>query len=135
MFNSIREELESTVTPLLRDIFEDARSLLQQEAQLLKAEVREDGAKVRQAMTYIIAGSVSIAISVLLCAYMLVQVLATEWLKVPLWVSFGLVAIAMAVCGGIFSYIGGKKLEAVKESSERSIRAFKEGFGWMQRPM
>ena len=135
MFNSIREEFESTVTPLLRDIVDDARTLLQQEAQLLRAEVREDTVKIRQAMTLIVAGGASILISTLLCAFMLVQLLATEWLQAPLWLSFGLVALLMAASGGIFSYIGGKKLESARESSERSIRALKEGLGWTQRTM
>jgi hypothetical protein len=135
MFNSIREELESTVAPLLRDIVEDARTLLQQEAQLLRAEVRQDSTKVRQAMTLIVAGGASILISILLCAFMLVQLLATEWLKAPLWVSFGLVALLLATSGGILSYIGGKKLESARQSSERSIQAIKEGLGWMQRTM
>jgi hypothetical protein len=135
MLNSIREELESTVTPLLRDIVEDTRTLLQQEAQLFRAEVREDTVKVRQAMTLIVAGGASILISILLCAFMLVQLLATEWLQAPLWLSFGLVALVTATSGGILSYVGGKKLESVRESSERSLQAMREGLGWMQRTM
>ena len=135
MFNSLREELETTVTPLLRDIIDDARTLIQQEAQLVRAEVREEASRMRQAFTFIIAGGVLLVISVALCALMTVQLISTEWFAVPLWMSFGIVAVVVALGGGLLSYIGGKKLEAMRESSERSMRALREGVQWMQRTM
>lgn len=131
MFNSIREELETTVTPLLRDIIDDARTLMQQEVQLVRAEVREEVSRMRQAFTLIIAGGVLLVIAVALCALMTVQLISTEWLSVPLWMSFGIVAVVVALGGGVLSYIGGKKLEAMRESSERSMRALREGVQWM----
>jgi CHASE3 domain sensor protein len=135
MFNSLREELETTVTPLLRDIIDDARTLMQQEAQLVRAEVREEASRMRQGFTLIIAGGVLLVISVALCALMTVQLISTEWFSVPLWMSFGIVAVVVALAGGVLSYIGGKKLEAMRESSERSMRALGEGMKWMQRTM
>lgn len=132
MFNSLREELETTVTPLLRDIIDDARTLMQQEAQLVRAEVREEASRMRQGFTLIIAGGVLLVISMALCALMAVQLISTEWFSVPLWMSFGIVAVVVALTGGVLSYIGGKKLEAIRESSERSMRALQEGMKWMQ---
>jgi CHASE3 domain sensor protein len=135
MFNSIREELESTVTPLLREIVDDARKLMRQEAELVRTEVREEGMRARQAFTLLIAGSATLFISLVLCAFMLVQLIATEWLQVPLWAAFGIVAVAMALIGGGLSFFGGKKLESMRQSSGRSMQALREGFGWMQRAM
>ncbi len=135
MFNSIREELESTVTPLLREIVDDARKLMRQEAELVRTEVREEGVRARQAVTLLIAGSVSLFIALVLCAFMLVQLVATEWLNVPLWAAFGIVAVVMALLGGGLSFFGGKKLESMRQSSGRSMQALREGFVWMQRTM
>jgi CHASE3 domain sensor protein len=135
MFNSIREELESTVTPLLKEIVDDARKLMRQEAELVRTEVREEGVRARQAFTLLIAGSATLFISLVLCAFMLVQLIATEWLKVPLWAAFGIVAVVMALVGGGLSFFGGKKLESMRQSSGRSMQALREGFGWMQRAM
>jgi hypothetical protein len=135
MFNSIREELESTVAPLLREIVDDARKLVRQEAELVRSEVREESTRARQAVTLLVAGSAVLFIALMMCAFMLVQLVATEWLQVPLWAAFGIVAVIMALLGGGLSFFGGKKLESMRESSGRSVRALREGFGWMQRAM
>lgn len=133
--DSIREELESTVTPLLRDILEDARKLARDEAELVRAEVRDDATKVRQAVAFVFAGSVSIVISILFCALMLAELLTVAWLKTPLWMSYGIVATLLAGAGWLFSYVGGRRLDALQDSSRRSLQAFREGFGWMHRTM
>lgn len=135
MLESIRDELRSTIAPLIREIFEDARKLMRQEVQLVRVEVREDSRKVQNAAVYMAVGGAMLFLAVVLAAFMLVYVVATEWFQLPLWAGFGLVALLMALLGvGLF--IGGsKKLRAVSESSGRSIDALREGFAWMQRSM
>jgi len=135
MLNSIREELESTVAPLFKEIVDDARKLMRQEAELVRIEVREEGVRARQAFALLVAGSATLFISLVLCAFMLVQLIATEWLQVPLWAAFGIVAVVMALVGGGLSFFGGKKIESMRRSSGRSMQALREGFGWMQRAM
>lgn len=135
MTESMREEIEFTVAPLLREILDDARKLMHQEAQLVRVEVREESVKVRQAVTYVIAGGTALLIAVLLFAFMLVQLLATEWFKAPLWVAFGMVALVSSALGAISAYVGLRKLQEVRASSERALKTLREGFGWMQRTM
>jgi hypothetical protein len=135
MTNSVREELESTVTPLLREIFDDARKLMHQEAQLVRVEVREESVKVRQALTYLIAGTTTLFMAVVLCSFMLVHLVATEWFQAPLWAAFGVVALAAAILAAVCAYIGTQKLRAVRERSELAMKTLREGFGWMQRTM
>lgn len=135
MIDSFREELESTATPLLRDILDDARKLMHQEAQLIRVEVREESIKVRQALTYVIAGGTALLIAVFLLAFMVVQLLATEWFKVPLWAAFGMVALVSSALGAISAYVGVRKLQDVGASSEQAMKSLREGFGWMQRTM
>jgi hypothetical protein len=135
MIDSFREELESTVTPLLRDILDDARKLMHQEAQLIRVEVREESIKVRSALTYVIAGGTALLIAVFLLAFMVVQLVATEWFKVPLWAAFGMVALVSSALGAISAYVGVRKLQDVGASSEQAMKSLREGFGWMQRTM
>jgi drug/metabolite transporter (DMT)-like permease len=135
MMDSIREELESSVTPLLREILDDARKLMHQEAQLVRVEVREESVKMRQALTYVIAGSTALFIAVLLFAFMAVQLVATEWFQAPLWAAFGIIACLSSAVGTLCAYIGIKRFEDVRASSERALRTLREGFGWMQQTM
>lgn len=135
MVDQIREEIESTVTPLLREILDDARRLMHQEAQLVRVEVHEESAKMRKALTYVITGGVALFLAALLCSFMVVQLVATEWLRAPLWVSFGIVGLVSAILGVGLVYLGARRLKSVRESSERAMKTLREGFGWMQRTM
>jgi hypothetical protein len=135
MMESIRDELESTVTPLLREILDDARKLMHQEAQLVRVEVREESLKMRQALTYVIAGSTALIVAAILFAFMVVQLVATEWFHVPLWAACGVVASISVAFGAVSAYIGAKRLQAIRVSSEQALRTLREGFGWMQRTM
>jgi hypothetical protein len=135
MMNSIREELESTVTPLLREIFDDARKLMHQEAELVRAEVREESLKMRNAVAFVALGIASSAVSILMLGFMLAYLIGSEWFKAPLWVGFGVVALVGAVVGVAFLYSGARRLRSIRESSEQAMRALRGGFGWLQGTM
>jgi len=135
MENSIREELESTVTPLLREILDDARRLMHQEAQLVRVEVREESIKMRRALTYVVTGSAALFIALFLGSFMVVQLVATEWFRAPLWLAYGVVAVLSALLGSVCVYVGARGLQDVRQSSELAMKTLREGFGWMQRTM
>lgn len=135
MIHTIRDELESTVTPLIREIIDDARRLMQQEADLIRVEVREESVKIRQAMTWLAIGSAAVFVALVLAAFMVVQLIATEWFQAPLWVAFGVVALITSLAGGVFVFLGGRKLREVRRSSEQTMKALKGGFEWMQQAM
>ena len=135
MFDSMREELESTVTPLLRDIFEDARRLMHQEAQLVRAEVLEESRAMRSVVLCTVMGGIALAIGCILGAFTLVYVIAGDWLQAPLWVSFGVVALCISLVGLGFLWRASRKLQSIKNGSEQTLKALREGFGWMQRTM
>lgn len=117
------------------EILDDARKLMHQEAQLVRVEVRQEGVKMRQALTYVIAGSTALFVAIVLFAFMFVQIVATEWFQTPLWAAFGIVACISSAVGAVSAYIGAKKLQDIRVSSEQSLKALREGFGWMQRTM
>ncbi|MFO0416338.1 MAG: phage holin family protein [Pseudomonadota bacterium] len=135
MFNSLRDELETTVAPMLREILDDARKLAQQEVQLVRLEAREEGIKLRRALFFLSVGTTFGVIALMLAAFMLVQFVASDWLSLPLWQAFGLVALALLLLGGITSYLGARILRDVRDSSSRSVKALKEGVEWMRQVM
>ena len=135
MFNSLRDELETTVAPMLREILDDARKLAQQEVQLVRLEAREEGIKLRRALFFLSVGTTFGVIALMLAAFMLVQFVASDWLSLPLWQAFGLVALALLLLGGITSYLGARILRDVRDSSNRSVKALKEGVEWMRQVM
>jgi hypothetical protein len=135
MINSIREELESTVTPLLREIFDDARKLMHQEARLVRAEVREESIRMRNAVALVALGIALSAVSILMLGFMLAYLVGAEWFNAPLWVGFGFVALVGALGGAGFLYSGFRRLKLIRDSSEQAMRALRGGFGWMQGTM
>ena len=135
MFDSIREELETTVAPLLRDIVEDARKLVQQETELVRVEVREEVELMRQAMFYLVAASTLLVVALLMSAFMFVYLVSTDWFQIPIWQGFGIIAVVAGIVGVVFSVVAGRKLKRIRESSIRSAQALREGTEWMRRVM
>ena len=133
MFNSMREEFESTVAPVMRDILEDARKLMFQEAQLVRSELKEDSRRAQSALVYAVCGGALLFIGVALSSFMLVYALATQWTAMPLWLAFGLVSLFLALLGAGFSFLAMRRWRSLAESSGRSLQALREGFGWMHR--
>lgn len=131
MIGSLREELESTVTPLLKEVLDDARKLMRQEAQLIKTEARAEGDKTRRALMLISAGGAVALAAILLLAFMLAHLLAGPWFAMPLWAAYGTVALFSVTLGSLFAYWGLRNLKEAKEDSERTFQALREGFDWM----
>jgi hypothetical protein len=131
MIESIREELESTVTPLLKEVLDDARKLMRQEAQLIRAEAREEGLKTKRAVTYIAAGGAIAHMALVLFALMLAQLCAGPWFNLPLWAAYGVVAVFSVVSGILLFTVGSRQLRSARESSEQAFQTLREGFNWM----
>jgi uncharacterized membrane protein YqjE len=133
MFNSMQEEFESTVAPIMRDILDDARKLMRQEAQLVRVEIKEESRKAQSAFACTFLGSALLFVAVLLSSFMLVYAISARWLETPLWLAFGIVAVCLALVGAGLSLLGLKRWRAVSEDSGRSLDALREGFTWMHR--
>lgn len=127
----MREEFENTVAPIMRDILDDARKLMRQEAQLVRSELQDDSQRVQSALVYGVCGGALLFVGVTLSSFMLVYAVATQWMSVPLWLAFGLVSLFLAILGAGFSYMAMRKWRSLGESSTRSFRALREGLGWM----
>jgi CHASE3 domain sensor protein len=135
MFNSIREELESTVTPIMRDIFEDARALMRQEAELLRAETRRESRRVARIAALLIMSSVFTFSAILLGLFAIAYTIAASDPHYTLGFSFSVVAAGAAVIALVISYWSLRQWRALTAESRKTFDALKEGVAWMQRTM
>ena len=83
---------------LVSGILDDARTLLRQEAQLLKDEIKLELSKAGRAASGFGIGAGLAAVGALFLLLMLVHGLH-EWLSWPLWICYGLVGAAITLEG------------------------------------
>jgi hypothetical protein len=118
-----------SVTELVSGIIHDAQTLFKQQAEMLKAEVREDFKKSKRAAEYGAVGIVCTTVGVLglitAAAYFL-----HEHYAFKMWASWGIVGGILAVigvaCAG-FSYL---LLERFNPLPDKTFNALKENLTW-----
>lgn len=135
MFNSMREELESTVTPIMRDILEDARTLMRQEAELLRGETRRESRRVAQIATLLLVSSAFTLSAILLALFAIAYTIAATGPKYSLGFSFGVVAVCAALIAVGISYWSLRQWRSLTTESTKTFDALKEGVAWMQGTM
>jgi len=135
MFNSMREELESTVTPIVRDILEDARTLMRQEGELLRDETRRESKRVARIVTLLFVSSAFTLSAIVLALFAIAYTIASTEPQYSLGFSFGVVAACAAVIAVGISYWSLRQWRALTSESAKTFDALKEGVAWMQRTM
>jgi len=124
-----------SVTNLVSGIISDAQRLMEQQANLLKTELRRDMQDAKETGTFLVIGGAVLGTGSLLLLFMLVHLLS--WLtenRLPLWGSFGIVGGLVAVVGGIVFYRGQQKLQTMNPLPEQTAEAMKENLQWKTNP-
>src|SRR5438132_10908107 len=99
MATDLHPDQSASVTTLVSGIVHDAQELMKQQFELLKAEVRDDFRKVRDASEMLGAGAGLALMGGILLTLMLVYLLAWLIPEMPLWVAFGIVGLVFVVGG------------------------------------
>lgn len=120
---------EPSVTRLVSGIIEDAQTLLRQQAEMLKAELREDFRRSKRAAEFgalgIVCGTVGTLGLIMALAYFL-----HEQFQMAMWVSWGIVGLVFLIGGvalGGFSYV---LLERFNPLPDKTFNALKENLTW-----
>jgi len=118
-----------TVTQLVSGIVNDAQELLRQQAEMLKAEVREDFKRSKRAAEF---GSVGIALTTvgLLGVITALAYFLHEQYAFRMWASWGIVGGLFAGVGiacGAFAYL---LLERFNPLPDKTFNALKENLTW-----
>jgi hypothetical protein len=118
-----------SVTGLVSGIIDDAQTLLKQQADMLKAEVREDFKRSKRAAEFGAVGIVFTTVGAMGLITALVYVLAEQY-GFKMWASWGIVGGLFAIIGvacSAFSYI---LLERFNPLPDKTFNALKENITW-----
>ena len=120
---------EPSVTRLVSGIIDDAQKLLRQQADMLKAEVREDFQRSKRAAEFgalgVVFGTVGAMGLITAIVYLL-----NEHFHFAMWASWGIVGGVFMLVGaalGGFSYV---LLERFNPLPDKTFNALKENLTW-----
>jgi hypothetical protein len=119
----------ASVTALVSGIINDAQTLLRQQAEMLKAEVREDFKKSKRAAEFGSVGIVCATVGALGVITALVYLLHEQY-GFQMWASWGIVGGLFLVAGvalGWYSYV---LLERFNPLPDKTFNALKENLTW-----
>jgi len=134
MATDLHPDQSASVTSLVSGIVHDAQELVKQQFELLKAEVRDDFRKMREAGEMLSAGAGLALMGGILLTLTLVHLL--NWLipEMPQWAAYGIVAVVF-IAGGAGLYLAGKRmLDKVNPLPEQTAEALKENVQWITKP-
>lgn len=117
MLQETNSSHQATLTPLVGGILEDARQLMRQEFALVRSEIKHQLGKAKAAAIYLIVACGLGLASVGLVLIMLVHMLMLAFPALPVWASYGIVAL-LGVAGAFFLMLFAKNsLRADSRSS------------------
>jgi uncharacterized membrane protein YqjE len=120
------ETLGDTVTGIIQDMQEIVRG----EVQLAKTEIKEDASQMGKAL-----GMIAAAALVALVGFIFLMWAVTYLLNksLEMWLSAGIVAVALLAIGGIVGMMGKNQLQAANLKPDKTIASVKEDKEWASR--
>lgn len=117
------------MTDLLRDAVQQVQDLFRAEAQLAKAEVRQQVALATSAALPLAFGALTAASAWLFglwaAVYGLAQVL-------PMWAATAIMAVASGLLGALLLAMGIRRLKQVRAVPDRTVATMKENLAWIK---
>ena len=118
-----------SVTGLVSGILNDAQTLLKQQAEMLKAEVREDFQRSKRAAEFGALGIVCATVGALGLITALAYLLHEQY-AFKMWASWGIVGGLFAVVGVACAWFGYVLLERFNPLPDKTFNALKENITW-----
>ena len=123
-------EREPTLTELISGITDDARLLIAQQYQMLRAEVREDVRRTKAAVTYMGFGAAAAAVGLLFLVVALPLLL--NWaLNLPEWAGWAIVGGVLLVAGIIGLLAGRRIFQKNNPLPDKTLNALEENLSWI----
>jgi len=132
MSTDLQNPPEQNMTALVTGILNDAQELFRQQANMLRAEVREDFRKTKEAAYPLAIGLWLAMLGSLLLSVTLALILEAAGL--PPWASFAIVGVLFAAVGCGLVYLGKKKFASFNPLPDESAEALKENLEWIAKP-
>ena len=120
---------DTSITELVSGILTDAQKLIRQQAEMLKAEVREDFQQSKRAAEFGALGIVCTTVGVLALTTALAYLLHEQF-QFAMWASWGLIGglfLLAGIVSGVFSYL---LLERLNLLPTKTINSLNETMEW-----
>src|SRR5262245_4139712 len=128
--NTSSPDSPPTLTELVSGIAEDAQRLIQQQYQMLRAEVKEDIRRTKSALTYMSAGIVASLIGVVFLVVALPLLL--NWtFNLPDWAGWAIIGILMLLLGIVGLFAGRRIFEKYNPLPDKTLNALEENLSWI----
>lgn len=114
---------------LLRDAVQQVQDLFRAEAQLAKAEVRQEVRLAASAALPLAVGALCAASAWLFALWTAVYGLAQV---LPLWAATAIVAGATGILGAVLVLTGVRRLKQVRAVPDRTVATMKENLAWIK---
>ena len=119
-------ESDASMSTLVRGALDDVRDLFREEIALARAELRQEMTKAwRAAIGFGGAAAAGSYAGLFILAAIALGI--SEGLRLPYWVGFGIVGVALAIIGGIF-YAAGRRATVEIRGLTRTTEVVKENF-------
>jgi len=122
----------ASMTELVGGIVSDMQTLLRQELQLAKTEMRQEWDKTKTAAGAMAAGAGMLTVSGLLLCWALVYLLNWAAPGLPLWACFAIVGVALGLIGGILIGVGRSKAADVHVVPPQTAETMRENVQWLK---
>ncbi len=125
-------ESPASLTQLVGGIVTDVQTLLRQELQLAKTEMRQEWDKTKTAAGSMAAGAGLLGLGGVLLCFALVYLINWAAPALPLWGCFAIVGGALAAMGGILVAIGRSKATEVHVVPPQTAETMRENVQWLK---
>jgi uncharacterized membrane protein YqjE len=132
MATDFQTDREPNVATLVSGIINDALDLVQQQAALLKHEVKTELVKFKESALTMGVGMGFAIFGVLFLALMLVFLF--QWAGLFLWAAFGIVGLILLGVGAALAFWGKTKLESFHPLPRQTVQGIKENMRWITKP-
>jgi hypothetical protein len=123
-----------TIARLIGDLVQDLRTLLEQQAQLLRHEIEAEVGKLKKATLSLALGGSLLILGGLFLIIMVVH-LVQAVTGLPLWASYGIVGVSLGVVGFILLKSAMKVTETVHALPVQTIQTMKEDARWIKQQL
>ena len=120
-------EKERPLKDVVQGIIGNIQDIIRSEVRLAKAEIADQAAKARSALTLMGVGALTGIFSVALLLVTCVLALATV---LPAWMAALIVAGVIGIVAAILTSVGVRRLRTVHPVPERAIHTVKENVRW-----
>jgi hypothetical protein len=131
MAQNLRVEDPQSVATLVGDIIQDAQKLVRQELALARSEVQHEWTKAKTATVIFGSAGVVLGLGGILLAFALVHILEAIT-GLPLWVDYGIMALAFLGAGAFLFYRGREAARQVDFVPRETVESIKENVQWIR---